>query len=114
MVVSFISLTRTVLLVLFYVLFSYTSYLDAIIEDPFHHYHAGLILLGSSYFMKKSMKRLTIQALATALIIEEHAVIVHDLGFSVPGYFYLNGVDLLVSFALTGLLYGLFRLVRYR
>lgn len=103
------SFTRICLLLLFYILFTYTSYLDRIIEDPFHHYQAGILVLTLSFFITKKKQRLAVQAVSAGLIIEEHVVILEDMGIHIPGYFYLNGADLVVGYVFVAILYIFFR-----
>src|SRR3989338_10056576 len=80
-----------------------------IINDSFHHYQAGLLLI--LYFLLNKKRRMAyhLPAIGLGIIFEEFAVVLGDLGFNTTRY-YLKGYD----FLLTGIFILLFYILIFR
>lgn len=97
MIVAF-TRTAQILLMPLFVRNQFTNYL---VTDNFHHYHVGLAAFVLMIIMYRySQKYLAwVFALCLAWIIEEHLVIIYELGVEIP-WTYLSTPDTIVIFLL--------------
>lgn len=75
-----------------------------ILNDSFHHYQIGLLLILYFLLNNKRRKAYQLPAIGLGIIFEEFAVVLGDLGFNTNRY-YLKGYDFLFTGIFVLLLY---------
>lgn len=88
--------TRLYVLSLFYFFRHRHDLIAIIINDPFHHYHLGLLFLLLSFLGPKRIRSLRLTAFGLGIILEELPVLMVNLGLVKTNY-YLTGWDLIFS-----------------
>jgi len=82
------------------------DFLNKIINDQFHHYQVGLLLLLAVYPLRKLIKPFILSAVGLGIILEEWPISLADLGFGTKKYYHTK-IDFILIFGLVLLLYML-------
>lgn len=104
---STLTATRIWSLSLFYFFGTNSEFTNKIINDPFHHYHIGLLLLLASYPLRKKVEPHTTAAIGLGIFLEEWPVVLSDLGLETNSLYH-SGIDYLLIFGLVLLAYLVF------
>ena len=103
-----ITLMRILVLALFYALDRFATdngqLATRIAEDPWHHYHIGLLLILVGLVLHKTRKSAIMIAIGLGIFLEEWALFIHDLGFQ-TNQLYLSKIDFVTIAVPVGLIY---------
>lgn len=99
-----ISLTRIWAISLFYIFGKDSQAADRIINDPWHHYQVGLVLVVAVLFFGRLKKMKLLFAIGLGIFLEEWPVFLNDFGLN-TNYLYHTRVDFISIFALVGFAY---------
>ena len=80
--------------------------LQSLINDPYHHYHIGLLLIFLSYLLRHHRQIKWLLPVGLGIFLEELPVILDDLGLHTLK-FYQNGWDVVIVFVLILIVYGI-------
>lgn len=101
-------LTRIYVLTLFYIFGRFVSenspIVKQIVEDPWHHYHVGLLLVVFGVIFFKIRKSTVLLAVGLGIFLEEWAVFLNDFGFRTK-YLYASKIDFFIIMFLVGFVY---------
>jgi hypothetical protein len=101
---------------LFFALFGRSEIGTRLLEDSFHHYFFGLLIVPLSLILRKQLKSYfyLVFSLGLALFLEEYSIWLADLGITTPNP-YLSAAENLVTFTVNlALLAGSFYLFTWR
>lgn len=99
-----ISLTRIWTISLFYIFGKDSQTIDRIINDSWHHYQVGLMLVVVALLFGKLKRLKLLFAIGLGIFLEEWPVFLNDLGLN-TNYLYHTKVDFIGVFALVGFVY---------
>lgn len=99
-----ITITRLWASSLHYLFQNDRSIMEKIINDSFHHYQVGIILIMTSYFFRKALKPEVAFAIGLGIFLEEWAVFLNDLGLKTNNL-YLSLTDFGLVLGLVVLIY---------
>jgi len=105
-----VTLTRVWSASLFYIFASNPEFIQKFVNDSIHHYQIGLLLLPTSYLLRKILKPRLLLGVGLGIFLEEWPVFLNDIGFSTNG-FYHTKFDFMFIFGLIGLIYILFSVI---
>ena len=94
------TLTRVYSVGVYHLLSLNPKLLQQIIEDQFHHYHIGIIVLVISLALKKKINFLT--AIGLGIILEEWPIVLSDLGLPTKNLYHTK-IDFIVLFIILSL-----------
>ena len=101
-----IVLTRLWAISLFYIFDTDSKTIERIVNDRWHHYQVGLILLSLGYLLRRIHKSKIISAIGLGIFLEEWPVFLNDLGFN-TNWLYHTKLDFILVFGFIGVLYVL-------
>lgn len=101
-----ILLTRIWAISFFYFFGENSQVAQNIVNDPFHHYHLGLILIVLAFLLRKHNKAKFLAAIGLGIFLEEWAVFLKDFGLN-TNHLYLTKIDFFSIMSLVGLIYVL-------
>ena len=96
--------TRILTVGLFFVFKPGSEFIQRIINDPYHHYQIGLVLVVLSLLFRKKSQAYIFSALGVGIFLEELPVVLGDLGFNTSKYYH-GGYDFIFVMLLTLALY---------
>jgi hypothetical protein len=99
-----ICLTRIWTISLFYIFGKDSPTTDRIINDPWHHYQVGLMLVVVALLFGRLKRFKLLLAIGLGIFLEEWPVFLNDLGLN-TNYLYHTKVDFMGIFVLVGLVY---------
>ena len=99
-----ITLTRIWAISLFYIFGNSGEFIEKIINDPYHHYQVGILLLALAYPLRKLLNSKIISAVGLGIFLEEWPVFLNDLGLNTSKYYH-SKVDFLVIVGVIGFIY---------
>ena len=99
-----ISLTRIWAISLFYIFGKDSPTINRIINDPWHHYQVGLLLVAVALFFGRMKKLKLLFAVGLGIFLEEWPVFLNDLGLN-TNHLYHTKIDFISIFALVGFVY---------
>ncbi|MBU1327118.1 hypothetical protein KKB64_04610 [Patescibacteria group bacterium] len=102
-----IVLTRLWTISLFYTFGTDSEIIKRIVNDRWHHYQVGLILLSLGYLLRSMHKSKLISAIGLGIFLEEWPVFLNDLGLNTNGLYHTK-LDFILVFGFIGILYVLF------
>ena len=102
-----LTITRLWSISLFYLFGNDSEFTNRIINDSFHHYQVGILLIITSYLLRKMFRPEIMYAIGLGIFLEEWPVFFNDLGLK-TNYLYHSKVDFIFIFALIVLVYFLF------
>ena len=105
-----VTLTRVWSTSLFYIFAINPEFIQKFVNDSIHHYQIGLLLLPTSYLLRKILKPRLLLGVGLGIFLEEWPVFLNDIGFSTNG-FYHTKFDFMFIFGLIGLIYILFSVI---
>ena len=106
-VLATITLTRIWSVSLFYIFGNNSEFTQKIVSDSLHHYQVGLLLLPTSYLLRKILKPRFLSGIGLGIFLEEWPVFLSDIGFNTNGYYHTK-FDFILILGLVGLVYILF------
>ena len=98
------SLTRVWSISLYYIFGKDSLIIDRIINDPWHHYQVGLLLMSFALLFGRLKKLKTLLAIGLGIFLEEWPVFLNDLGLN-TNHLYHTKIDFVSVFAIVGLIY---------
>jgi len=99
-----IGLTRIWTISLFYIFGKNSLIVERIINDPWHHYQIGLILIATALLLGRLKRFRHLFAIGLGIFLEEWPVFLNDLGLN-TNHLYHTKIDFIGIFALVGLVY---------
>lgn len=103
-----IILMRSYALGLFYILEKFigenSQIAKQIVDDPWHHYQFGLLLMILGFFIYKTRKSFVLLAIGLGIFLEEWAVFLSDLGLS-TNQFYATKMDFISIILIVSAIY---------
>lgn len=88
--------TRLVIALMFLMLAEGSALAERIVTDSLHHYHVGMLLMVSAFFVKRKANKLVLLGAGLGILVEEWAVLFDELGLGTR-YLYQSGVDLIIG-----------------
>ena len=102
-----LTITRFWSISLFYLFGNGSEFTNRIINDSFHHYQVGILLIAVTYPLRKVFRPEVVLAIGFGIFLEEWPVFLNDLGLK-TNYLYHSKVDFIFIFGLIVLIYFLF------
>ena len=99
-----ISLTRIWAISLFYIFGKDSPTIERIINDHWHHYQIGLVLVVVALLFGRLKRLKLLFAIGLGIFLEEWPVFLNDLGLN-TNHLYHTKVDFIGIFTLVGLVY---------
>ncbi len=99
-----ISLTRIWTISLYYIFGKDSLTIERIINDPWHHYQVGLILVVVALLFGRLNRFKLLLAIGLGIFLEEWPVFLNDLGLN-TNYLYHTKIDFIAIIALVGSVY---------
>jgi len=99
-----IAITRVWAISLHYLFQDNKEILERIINDSFHHYQVGIVLIAITHLFRKIFKSETAFAVGLGIFLEEWPVFLNDLGLK-TNYLYLSLIDFSLVYGFVVLLY---------
>lgn len=96
--------TRIWAISLFYIFGKNSQITERIINDPWHHYQVGLLLILIAFLLQKLKRSTTVTAVGLGMFLEEWPVFLNDLGLN-TNYLYHTKFDFVVIISLIGSIY---------
>src|SRR3989338_917164 len=96
--------TRILTVGLFFVFKPGSEFIQRIINDSYHHYQIGIVLVVLSLIFRKRGQAYIFLAIGVGIFLEELPVVLGDLGFKTTKY-YNGGYDFIFVILLTLILY---------
>ena len=99
-----ITITRLWAISLHYLFQNNSQIMDRIVNDSFHHYQVGVMLIMVGYLFRKILKPKTVYAIGLGIFLEEWPVFLNDLGLKTNNL-YLSLIDFSLVSGLVVLMY---------
>lgn len=103
-VLATIVLTRIWSMSLFYIFGNDSEFTQKIVNDSLHHYQVGLLLLPTSYFLRKIFSPRLLLGIGSGIFLEEWPVFLNDIGFKTNRYYHTK-LDFILIVGFIGLVY---------
>lgn len=104
-----ITLTRIYSVSAFYILGSNEKMLQRVVEDSWHHYHIGLVVLFLAFLFRKRKIALKITAVGLGIVFEEWPIVLNDLGLKTKDIYHTK-IDFIAIIGLVAAVFYLFHL----
>ena len=105
-----ICLTRVWAISLFYIFGNDSQTIEMIVNDPWHHYQVGLVLIILAFLLRKFRKAKFIYPIGLGIILEEWPVLLNDLGLN-TNHLYHSKIDFIGIITIVGLIYILSKIL---
>ncbi len=107
-----LAITRLWSISLFYLFGENSEFTNRFVNDSFHHYQVGILIIVSTFLLRKVSRPEVIRAIGFGIFLEEWPVFLNDLGLK-TNYLYHSKVDFIFIFSLIVSIYFLFlRLIK--
>ncbi len=102
-----LTITRLWTISLFYLFGNNSEITNKIVNDSFHHYQVGILLIAASYLLRKMFRLVILLTIGFGIFLEEWPIFLNDLGFK-TNYLYHSKIDFIFIFSLIVLAYFIF------
>ena len=105
-----IVITRIWAISLFYIFGKDSLAIETIVNDSWHHYHVGLVLIVLAFLLSKLKRTRLLLAIGLGIFLEEWPVFLNDLGFGTNAL-YQTKIDFIAIILIVGFFYVLARIL---
>lgn len=101
-----IAATRLWTISLYYLFGNNKEIIERIVNDSFHHYQVGILLIAASYALRKTFRPEVVSAIGLGIFLEEWPVFFNDLGLKTNNLYH-SKLDFMLIFGLVAFIYVL-------